>query len=123
MGLQVHGYPNLLTTAVPLAPSAALCNMTTCLQQQTEWISDAIAHVRERGASTIEPMKDTEDAWVAHHEELAGATLVMNTTGWYLGSNVPGKPRRLLSYIGGVGTYRKKCDEVAREGYPGFVIQ
>ena len=123
MGLQVHGYPNLLTTAVPLAPSAALCNMTTCLQQQTEWISDVIAHVRERGASTIEPTKETEDAWVAHHEETSGATLIANTTGWYLGSNVPGKPRRVLSYTGGVGTYRKKCDEVARDGYPGFVIQ
>ena len=80
MGLAVHGYPNLLTTAVPLAPSAALCNMTTCLQQQTEWISDAIRHVREQGKSTIEPTKDGEDAWVAHHEETADATLIANTT-------------------------------------------
>ena len=72
MGLQVHGYPNMLTTAVPLAPSAALCNMTTCLQQQTEWISDVIRHVREQGGSTIEATKEGEDAWVAHHEETAG---------------------------------------------------
>ena len=118
MGLQVHGYPNMLTTAVPLAPSAALCNMTTCLQQQTEWISDAIRHVREQGGSTIEATKEGEDAWVAHHEETAGATLIANTTGWYLGSNVPGKPRRVLSYTGGVGTYRQKCDDVAQDGYP-----
>ena len=123
MGLQVHGYPNMLTTAVPLAPSAALCNMTTCLQQQTEWISDAIRHVREQGGSTIEATKEGEDAWVAHHEETAGATLIANTTGWYLGSNVPGKPRRVLSYTGGVGTYRQKCDDVARNGYPGFAIR
>ncbi len=123
MGLQVHGYPNLLTTAVPLAPSAALCNMTTCLQQQTEWISDAIAHVRARGGSTIEATAEGEEAWVAHHEETAGATLIANTTGWYLGSNVPGKPRRVLSYTGGVGVYRQKCDEVARSGYPGFDIR
>ena len=122
MGLAKHGYPNLLTTATPLAPSAALCNMTTCLQQQTEWISDTIRHVRAHG-STIEATEEGQDAWVAHHEEVAGATLVVHTTGWYLGSNVPGKPRRLLSYIGGVGTYRQKCDEVACGGYPGFVIQ
>jgi acetone monooxygenase len=122
MGLGVHGYPNLLTTAVPLAPSAALCNMTTCLSQQTEWISDAIKHVREQGKQTIEPTKDGEDAWVAHHEETSGATLIAQTTGWYLGSNVPGKPRRVLSYCGGVGTYRQKCDEVAANGYPGFAI-
>jgi cyclohexanone monooxygenase/acetone monooxygenase len=123
MGLQVHGYPNLLTTAVPLAPSAALCNMTTCLQQQTEWISDAIRHVRDRGLSTIEATAEGEAAWVTHHDETAGATLIANTTGWYLGSNVPGKPRRVLSYTGGVGTYRQKCDEVARAGYPGFDIR
>ncbi|VXC01104.1 flavin-containing monooxygenase [Nocardioides sp. AX2bis] len=120
MGLMVHGYPNMLTTAVPLAPSAALCNMTTCLQQQTEWISDAIRAVREQGRSVIEPTAQGEEAWVAHHEEVASATLVPTTTSWYLGSNVPGKPRRLLSYIGGVGTYRQKCHEEAAAGYPAF---
>jgi cyclohexanone monooxygenase/acetone monooxygenase len=122
MGLAKHGYPNLLTTAVPLAPSAALCNMTTCLQQQTEWIAGVVRHVRERGKSTVEPTREAEDAWVAHHEETSGATLIANTTSWYLGSNVPGKPRRVLSYCGGVGTYRQKCDEVAASGYPGFDI-
>ena len=120
MGLAKHGYPNLLTTAVPLAPSAALCNMTTCLQQQTEWIANAIRDLRADGGSTIEPTAEGEDAWVAHHEELASATIVPKTTSWYLGSNVPGKPRRLLSYIGGVGTYRQKCEEEAGAGYPAF---
>jgi cyclohexanone monooxygenase/acetone monooxygenase len=120
MGLAKHGYPNLLTTAVPLAPSAALCNMTTCLQQQTEWITGAIRDLRNDGKTTIEPTKEGEDAWVDHHEEVAGATLVANTTSWYLGSNVPGKPRRVLSYIGGVGTYRQKCDDEAANGYPAF---
>ena len=122
LGLAKHGYPNLLTTAVPLAPSAALCNMTTCLQQQTEWIADVVRHVREQGGSTVAPTQETEDAWVAHHEETAGATLLAHTTSWYLGSNVPGKPRRVLSYCGGVGTYRQKCDEVAASGYAGFDI-
>jgi acetone monooxygenase len=120
MGLMVEGYPNMLTTAVPLAPSAALCNMTTCLQQQTEWISGTIRTLREQGKSVIEPTKEGEDAWVAHHEEIAGATLVPKTNSWYLGSNVPGKPRRLLSYIGGVGTYRLKCEAEAEAGYPAF---
>ena len=123
MGLTKNGYPNLFTTGAPLAPSAALCNMTTCLQQQTEWITDLVRHVRERGRSTVEPTEETEDAWVAHHEETSGATLIANTTSWYLGSNVPGKPRRVLSYCGGVGTYRQKCDEVAASGYAGFDIR
>jgi cyclohexanone monooxygenase/acetone monooxygenase len=120
MGLMVEGYPNMLTTAVPLAPSAALCNMTTCLQQQTEWISDTIRALRDQEKSVIEPTREGEDAWVAHHDETANATLVTKTDSWYLGSNVPGKPRRLLSYIGGVGTYRQKCEDEAAAGYPAF---
>lgn len=122
MGLQVHGYPNLFTTAVPLAPSAALCNMTTCLQQQVEWIDDCIRFVRTKNLNVVEPTKDTEDGWVAHHDETANATLIAKTNSWYLGSNVEGKPRRVLSYCGGVGAYRQKCDEVAAGGYQGFTM-
>lgn len=123
MGLQVHGYPNLFTTGAPLAPSAALCNMTTCLQQQAEWISGCIAYARGQGASVVEASKEAQDAWVRHHDETADATLVTKTHSWYMGSNVDGKPRRLLSYIGGVGQYRSKCMEVADQGYVGFAIQ
>jgi acetone monooxygenase (methyl acetate-forming) len=123
MGLQVHGYPNLFTTGAPLAPSTALCNMTTCLQQQVEWISDCIAYLKKNDLRVIEPTKETQDAWVAHHDETADTTLVTKTNSWYMGSNVEGKPRRLLSYIGGVGTYRTKCDEVASSAYPGFAKQ
>lgn len=123
MGLQVHGYPNLFTTAVPLAPSAALCNMTTCLQQQTEWIARCIRYLISKNRTLIEPSAETEEKWVAHHDEVAAANLISRTNSWYLGSNVPGKPRRVLSYTGGVGTYRQKCDEVANSGYPGFDIR
>jgi hypothetical protein len=116
----IHGYPNLFTTGAPLAPSAALCNMTTCLQQQTEWISACIAHAESRGAQVIEASQALQDEWVEHHDAIANATLVVKTHSWYMGSNVEGKPRRLLSYIGGVGQYKQKCDEVAAQGYPGF---
>ncbi|MCQ9374207.1 NAD(P)/FAD-dependent oxidoreductase [Methyloversatilis sp. XJ19-13] len=120
MGLQVHGYPNLFTTGAPLAPSAALCNMTTCLQQQVGWISDCIRDMREKGLKVIEASRESQDQWVAHHDEIANKTLVVKTDSWYMGSNVSGKPRRLLSYIGGVGTYRQKCADVAASGYSGF---
>ncbi len=123
MGLQVHGYPNLFTTGAPLAPSAALCNMTTCLQQQTEWISGCIQYLRSNKLQSIEPTREVEEQWIAHHEELASATLVNKTSSWYMGSNVEGKPRRLLSYIGGVGEYRTRCSEVAARGYPGFTVR
>ena len=122
-GLAIHGYPNLFTTGAPLAPSAALCNMTTCLQQQTEWISGCIDYARNKGVNLIEASKELEDEWVEHHDEVANATLLTKTDSWYMGSNVDGKPRRLLSYAGGVGTYREKCEELAGSGYKGFVMQ
>ena len=122
LGMQKHGFPNLFMTGAPLAPSAALCNMTTCLQQQTEWITDCIAAMRARGATVCEPTAAAEDAWVAHHDETANATLFSKTDSWYNGANVEGKPRRILSYTGGVGTYRAKCQEIADNGYDGFAM-
>jgi cation diffusion facilitator CzcD-associated flavoprotein CzcO len=123
MGLQVHGYPNLFTTAVPLAPAGALCNMTTCLQQQAEWINGCIEYMRDHGLKVCEATREAEDQWIAHHEKLAGATLLTKTNSWYMGSNVAGKPRRLLSYTGGVGQYRDKCDQVAARNYEGFAMR
>ncbi len=122
LGMQKWGFPNLFMTGAPLAPSAALCNMTTCLQQQTEWITGCIKAMRDRGATVIEPTAEGEDAWVAHHDAIANTTLIAKTNSWYNGANVPGKPRRVLSYTGGVGTYRAKCQEVADKGYEGFVM-
>jgi acetone monooxygenase len=122
MGLQIHGYPNLFTTGAPLAPSAALCNMTTCLQQQVDWITGCIDFARKHGKQTVEATKEFEDRWVQHHDEVAAKTLVVKTDSWYMGSNVDGKPRRLISYIGGAGNYHRRCDEIAAEGYPGFAM-
>ena len=123
MGLQIHGYPNLFTTGAPLAPSAALCNAPTCLQYQAEWIDDCIKHMRSNSLKVIEPAKETQDQWVVHHDEIADATLIAKTNSWYVGSNVEGKPRRLLAYAGGAGTYRQKCAEVAASGYRGFITR
>ncbi|MGD1924272.1 MAG: flavin-containing monooxygenase [Paracoccaceae bacterium] len=122
LGIQKYGFPNLFMTGAPLAPSAALCNMTTCLQQQTEWISRCIGDLRSSGHDVIEPTEAGEDAWVTHHDETANATLIANVTSWYTGANVEGKPRRVLSYTGGVGAYRDRCDQEAKDGYPLFAL-
>lgn len=79
--------------------------------------------MREQGLSVMEPTEAMLDAWVAHHDELASANLISKTTSWYLGSNVPGKPRRVLSYTGGVGAYRQNCAEVAASGYEDFAMR
>lgn len=122
LGLQVHGFPNLFTIAGPLAPSTAFCNMTTCLQQQVDWVSDCIDYLGQQGFTTVEPGLELQDAWVAQHDEIANMTLLVKTNSWYTGANVEGKPVRLLSYIGGVGEYRRQCDEIRDSGYAGFSL-
>lgn len=122
MGLMVHGYPNMLTTGIPLAPAAALCNMPTCLQHQTEWITDLLTHMRENGHSVVEPTLEGEAAWVEQHDAVTQATLLAKTNSWYNGANVPGKPRgRVLSYLG-AGDFRQRADTAASEGYTGFAF-
>ena len=117
MGLQVHGFPNMFMIMAPLSPAAAFCNVPTCSQQQADWISNCIAYTNARGHKSIEPTAQAEAAWGEHHDELANATLVPKTKSWYMGTNIEGKPRRLLAYVGGASTYRHACDKVAAEGY------
>ena len=123
MGLQVNGYPNMFTAGAPLAPSAAFCNVPTCMQQQTEWITGCIKFMRERKYTEVEASKRAEDDWVKAHDEATADSMIARVNSWYTGSNVPGKQRRVISYTGGVGTYRKLCDEIAAAGYRGFEMR
>src|SRR5690606_13231641 len=96
MGLQKHGFPNFFTSAAPLAPAAAFCNVPTCLQQQVEWITDCIAHVEQTGTDkVVEATQAFEDNWVKHHDEVTGATLISKVDSWWTGANIKGKPRRV----------------------------
>lgn len=122
LGLQVYGFPNLFTVAGPLAPSTAFCNMTTCLAQQVDWVTDCIAWMLDNERHTIEPTQEKQDEWVQHHDDTANATLMMRTNSWYTGANIEGKPRRLLSYIGGAANYRQICEDVKQSGYQGFSV-
>jgi acetone monooxygenase len=122
LGLQVHGFPNMFTPGAPLAPIGAFCNVPTCSQQQVNWIADTIGYLREHGRQVIEPTAETEKAWVTHHDEIVNATLLPRTRGWYMGDNIPGKPRRLLAYLGGVPEYAERCEEAKANDYRGFVL-
>jgi len=123
LGLQVHGFPNLFTVSGPLAPASALCNASTCLQQQADWVRDCMVALRERGCSVIEPGAEKEDEWVRHHDEVVAATLFTRNNSWYTGANVDGKPRRFVSYPGGVDAYWQICEDLRAKGYPGFDIR
>ena len=122
MGLQVHGFPNMFTVSGPLAPASALCNASTCLQQQVDWVCDCLVALRDSDNSVIEPSAEKEEEWVSHHDELVAATLFSRNNSWYTGANVEGKPRRFLSYPGGVDAYWQQCEDLRVNGYPGFEI-
>jgi len=121
LGLAVAGFPNLFTVTGPSSPSV-LSNMMVSIEQHVEWITDCIAFVRAQGAAGIEASAEAEDEWVRHVEETGNYTLYPTADSWYMGSNVPGKPRVFMAYIGGVGVYREKCDDVAAREYEGFTL-
>lgn len=122
LGVAMAGFPNLFTITGPLSPSV-LSNMVVSIEQHVEWITDCIAYLRENGYAQIEATAEAEDAWVEHVAEVGSLTLFPKADSWYMGANVPGKPRVFLPYVGGVGLFRQKCDEVAANGYEGFTLR
>jgi cyclohexanone monooxygenase len=119
LGLTTHGFPNLFLITGPQSPSV-LSNMPVSIEQHVDWVTDCLRHLRDTGRDTIEPLPAAEDDWVDHHNELSEATLLPMANSWWVGANIPGKPRNLYPYAGGVGTYRTICAEVAARDYDGF---
>ena len=120
LGLGVPGFPNLFTITGPGSPSV-LCNMPVAIEQHVEWITDCVAHLRAQGLSTIEADPGAAETWSAHVNDAANATLLpMAGHSWYLGANVPGKPRMFMPYAGGMARYRGICADAVAKGYEGF---
>jgi cyclohexanone monooxygenase len=121
LGMAIAGFPNLFTITGPGSPSV-LSNMPVSIEQHVEWISDCIVYLRAHNLATIEATAKAEEQWTAHVADVASATLMLGANSWYLGANIPGKARVFMPYIGGVGSYRQKCNEVVAQGYEGFVL-
>jgi cation diffusion facilitator CzcD-associated flavoprotein CzcO len=121
LGLMTAGFPNLFMITGPGSPSV-LSNMTVSIEQHVEWITDCIRSMLEHNFTHVEPEVEAEEAWVAHVNELANQTLYPLANSWYIGANIPGKPRIFMPYVGGVGNYRIKCQEVVEKGYEGFTF-
>jgi cation diffusion facilitator CzcD-associated flavoprotein CzcO len=121
LGIGSAGFPNLFMITGPGSPSV-LSNMVVSIEQHVDWVAGAIDHLDRQGLRTIEATIEAQDAWVEHVNEIARHTLYPKANSWYMGANVPGKPRVFMPYAGGVGEYRKKCDEVAAKGYEGFAL-
>ena len=122
LGLAVAGFPNLFAITGPGSPSV-LSNMIVSIEQHADWIADCIAYLREHHRTRIEATAEAERDWVQHVNDVGHATLYPQANSWYMGANIPGKPRMFMPYIGGVGVYRQKCDEVAAKGYEGFLLK
>jgi cyclohexanone monooxygenase len=121
LGLAIAGFPNLFTITGPGSPSV-LSNMMTSIEQHVELIADCIEFLRAHGYESIEATEDAEDRWSEHVREVADATLYPHGNSWWKGANVAGKPQVFMPYAGGVGRYRKICDQVATKGYEGFTL-
>ena len=119
MGLAAAGFPNLFMITGPGSPSI-LTNVIVSIEQHVEWIADCLARMQVKGQTQIRARVSAQADWVRHVAELASGTLFTTTASWYMGANVPGKPRVFLPYGGGFANYARICREQAEAGYPGF---
>ena len=119
LGLTVAGFPNLFTLTGPGSPSV-LSNMMTSIEQHAEWVDACIGRLETEGLRTIEALPDAQADWDREVHDAAYSTLYPQAASWYMGANIPGKPRVFLPYIGGVGRYTEICAAVADDGYRGF---
>jgi cyclohexanone monooxygenase len=119
MGLMMAGFPNLFTITGPGSPSV-LSNMMVSIELHVEFISRCIDRAMSSGSDRIETSVAVEDRWVEHVNDVANGTLYPKGGSWYMGANVPGKPRVFMPYAAGVAAYREHCDKVMADDFPGF---
>ena len=121
LGVSTAGFPNMFTISGPGSPSV-LSNMLPSIEQHVRWVAGCIDYVQDKDLSSIEATLSAEDYWSGHVNEVAEETLFPHCNSWYLGINIPGKPRVFMPYIGGFPEYCEKCDEVAANNYEGFAV-
>ncbi len=122
LGLMTAGFPNMFIITGPGSPSVKT-NMIAAIEQHVDWISDFIVHIETNNYSTIEADSEEENRWVAHVNEVADQTLYPLANSWYMGANIPGKPRVFMPYVAGLDKYRDICDDIAAQQYKGFVLK
>ncbi len=121
LGLAVASFPNMFILAGPGSPSV-LSNMVHSIELHVDWVTQCIDSLRAQGLTRIEAVQASEDQWVSHVNEIADKTLYPMANSWFLGANVPGKPRVFMPYVAGVPAYRKVVEEISAKGYDGFAL-
>jgi cation diffusion facilitator CzcD-associated flavoprotein CzcO len=121
LGVTVSGFPNLFLITGPQSPSV-LYNMPLAIEDHVDFVAEAITYMRDRGLDVMEAKLESEYNWVAHALEISSQTLLPGTDSWYMGANIPGKPRICMLYLGGAPAYRAICADVVANGYAGFTL-
>ena len=121
LGLMVSGFPNMFVVTGPGSPGVKT-QMIASIEQHVDWIADAIGYLGKQGLDRIEPAERAETEWVSHVNAVADSTLYPLANSWYVGANIPGKPRVFMPYVGGFDRYKRHCDAVAAKGYEGFTL-
>ena len=119
LGLMVADFPNMFVVTGPGSPGVK-SQMILAVEQHTDFIADCLSHMRTHGLRRVEADQGAETDWVAHVNQVADSTLYPLANSWYVGANIPGKPRVFMPYVGGVHNYKRRCDQVAANGYEGF---
>jgi cyclohexanone monooxygenase len=119
LGLMCESFPNMFMITGPGSPSV-LSNMIVSIEQHVDLVTETLVHMRDRDLAVMEPTLEAEDDWVEEVNVAAYKTVYPAAASWYMGANIPGKPRIFMPYIGGVGVYRKICEKMVAEGYKGF---
>jgi cyclohexanone monooxygenase len=122
LGIMMAGFPNLFMVTGPQSPGVK-SNMAVSIEQHVNFISNCLGHMKAEGYVRIEPTQEAEDRWVQHNDDVALATLYPKANSWYMGANIPGKPRIFMPYVGGVHNYNRLCNEIVAKGYEGFTLQ
>ena len=121
LGLMVSGFPNMFVVTGPGSPGVKT-QMIASIEQHVDWIADCIGHLRKGGFDRIEASPQAERDWVEHVNKVADSTLYPLANSWYMGANIPGKPRVFMPYVGGFDRYKRQCDAIAAKGYEGFKL-
>ena len=121
LGLAIKGFPNLFTITGPGSPSV-FTNMITSIEQHVDWIFDCLDYLKAHNIEIIEATEKSENDWVKHNQEIAKPHIRSSCSSWYMGSNIEGKPEIFMPYVGGFPAYVKKCEEISKSGYKGFLL-
>lgn len=121
LGIMMAGFPNLFMVTGPQSPGVK-SQMILAIEQHVDFIAGCLDTMRSAGNNRIEAEETAEAQWIRHNNDVANATLYPKANSWYMGANIPGKPRIFMPYVGGVHNYCRRCNDVVANGYEGFVM-